>query len=189
MKKLIAVVLLIALALPASAQKWTVKTSAGYYPTVPTVASVFGAVVIGIAVSADEDSNEALDIEIPPFISVEALYSFNERWSVGINTGYTGCAWKVVNKDTQEMKSYTTLNLIPLTAVGRCNYLSRPAVKLYGSLELGAMFSVGGSQIDVVPSVQLNPIGVEFGSRFFGMVEAGVGMHYTGLMAGIGYRF
>lgn len=195
MKKLITIVLLAALSLPAIAQvnevheqKWTVKASAGYIPSVPYVASIFGAIFIGIAVAANEEANETLAIDIPPYCSLEALYSFNERWSVGLNTGYAGCAWKIVDKDTREVKSSTCLNLIPVTAVGRCNYLYRPAVKLYGSLELGAFLTVGGD-FQAIPNIQFNPIGIEFGRRFFGLVELGIGMNYTGLKGGIGYRF
>ena len=50
------------------------------------------------------------------------------------------------------------------------------------------MFAVGGD-FSVVPDIQLNPIGVEFGRRFFGMAEMGVGVNYFGGRLGIGYRF
>lgn len=194
MKKLITAILLIALAVPVFAQepveqKWTVRGSAGLLPTVPTIASLFGAIAVGIAVSANEDNNETLDIELPPFFGIDILYNFNSRWSAGLSTGYAGCVWNVVDKDTRAVHSSSYLNFVPVNAVGRCNYLSRPKVKLYGSLEAGVLLSVGGDSLDLAFDAQLNPIGVEFGERLFGMAEAGVGMNYFGGRIGIGYRF
>jgi len=199
MKKLITIVLLAALSLPVfaqvtetSEQKWTVRGSAAYFPTVPTLTSFLGAIFVGIAVSLNKDENgnptEKLDINIPPAFQIDALYSFNDRWSAGLSTGYTGCVWKVVDINTGATNSTTFMSFIPICAEGRLNYLNKPAVKLYGSLEAGVMLSVGGG-VQVVPDVQLNPIGVEFGKKFFGMVELGVGMNYTGGRIGIGYRF
>ena len=196
MKKLITIVLLAALALPVFAQelfpekpveqKWTVRASAAYYPTVPTVALPF--IAIGIGLANQNNETEKTDITFPPFCQIEALYSFNPRWSVGLGVGYSG--FEMVTKEiaTGNVTKRDYFTLMPITAIGRCNYLNRPAVKLYGSLELGAFFTIGGD-FEVVPDVQLNPIGVEFGKRFFGLVELGVGLNYVGVNAGVGYRF
>lgn len=194
MKKLITSILLLALAMPVFAQdpveeKWTVRTSAGYLPSVPVVVSLFGAIAVGIAVSANEENNETLKIDIPPFLSFDVLYSFNSRWSAGISTGYTGCVFNIVDKDSGAVHSRQRNIFIPLDAVGRCNYLSRPSVKLYGSIEAGMLLVAGSSDLSVSFDAQINPIGVEFGRRFFGMVEAGVGMNYFGGRIGVGYRF
>ena len=210
MKKLITIVLLAALAVPVAAQelvftdeqtqpqeltlpqpkeqKWTVRGSVGFFPTVPVMIDIFGGMFVGIAVGLNKDANETLDFDLPPYFALEGMYSFNESWSVGLGTGYLGTTFKVVDKDTREVKSSSVISIFPLTAIGRYNYLNRPAVKLYGSLELGGMFMFQ-DELQVVPDVQLNPIGVEFGRRFFGMVELGIGMNYTGLKGGIGYRF
>ena len=171
-------------------QKWTVRASGGYFPTVPTLASLFGAIIVGIAVEANEESNEKLDIEIPPYFGVDVLYNFNSRWSAGFSTGYTGCVWKVVDKDTgavnKEKTSYLTF--VPVTVVGRCNYLARPKCKLYGSIEGGVTLALD-DEVDLGPCFQINPFGVEFGSRFFGLFELGAGVNYIGGRFGIGYRF
>lgn len=196
MKKLITIVLLAALALPVFAQelspekpveqKWTVRASAAYYPTVPTVALPF--IAIGLGLANQNNETEKTDITFPPFCQIEALYSFNPRWSVGLGVGYSG--FEMVTKEiaTGNVTKRDYFTLMPITAIGRCNYLNRPAVKLYGSLELGAFFTIGGD-FEVVPDVQLNPFGVEFGKRFFGLVELGVGLNYFGVNAGVGYRF
>lgn len=196
MKKLIAATLLFALALPVFAQeepqepKWTVRASGAYIPSMPTIVSLFGAIAVGIAVSANEDNNETLDIQLPPVFTVDALYSFNPRWSAGVSATYAGSVWNIVDKDTREIHSSQLNSFISLCAVGRCNYLNRPAVKLYGSIEAGGMLVAGSSSASLAGCFQVNPIGVEFGSdSLFGLVEAGVGMNYLGGRAGIGLRF
>ena len=190
MKKLITAILLLALAVPAFSQdyqvsKWSIRASGAYYPTVPFI--VLPWLGLGVGLSADKDAGETSQIDFPPYVSLEAAYSFNERWSLGLNTGYAGLTGKVLNADGS-VKSSSSLVLIPLTVVGRCNYLNRPAFKLYGTLEAGAMFSVDGT-FDAIPDVQLNPIGIEFGRRLFGLVELGAGVNYVGVRGGLGYRF
>ncbi len=198
MKKLITLVLLLALAVPVLAQdydfepeeKWTVKANAAYLPTVPILIDLFGGIFAGIAIGLNKDSNETLDFTTPPYISVEGLYSFNEDWSAGLSVGYCGTVFKTVDKDTREVHNRSTITLIPINVEGRLNYMNRPKCKLYGSLEAGIFLNLGnGDGSPVVPDVQLNPIGVEFGRRFFGSVELGIGMNYTGVRGGIGYRF
>ena len=194
MKKLITILLLLALAAPVFAQdyseeKWTVKASAAYLPTVPVLVDLFGGLFAGIAIGLNKDANEALDFDLPPYFSIEGLYSFNEDWSLGLSLAYCGTVFKVVDKDDKSIvKSRSYINFFPVTVVGRLNYLNRPAVKLYGSLEAGAFISIQ-DDFQVIPDVQLNPIGVEFGRRFFGSLELGIGMNYTGVRGGIGYRF
>ena len=194
MKKLITAILLLALAMPAFSQeyqeqKWTVKATTGYFPTVPVLVDLFGAIFVGIAIGLNEEANETLEFGLPPYFVLEGMYDFDGRWSAGIGTGYLGTAFKIVDKDTRAVKSVSYLTFIPLTAIGRCNYLNRPAVKLYGTLEAGAMFAGGSGDFSVVPCFQLNPFGVEFGRKLFGVFELGIGMNYTGARAGIGYRF
>lgn len=196
MKKLISAILLFALAVPVFAQelpevqepKWTVRASVGYIPSLPTLVSVFGGIFVGAAISMDKNANETLDIIIPPYLGVDAMYNFNSRWSVGLSTGYTGTIWNTVDKDTREIHSSQQMVFVPLNVVGRYNYLSRPNLKLYGSLEAGALF-IKGSEFDINANVQVNPFGVEFGKKFFGMAEVGVGINYAGGRIGVGYRF
>ncbi len=197
MKKLITIVLMLALAVPVFAQdydfepeeKWTVKASAAYLPTVPILIDLFGGMFAAIAIGLNKDANETLEFATPPFFSVEGLYSFNSDWSLGLSLSYCGTAFKTVDKDTREVHNVSYMHFVPICVEGRLNYLNRPACKLYGSLEAGAFVSFGSGDLQLVPDVQLNPIGVEFGRRFFGMVELGVGMNYTGVKGGIGFRF
>ena len=196
MKKLITIVLLLALAAPAFAQdyymiererNWTVKANAGYFPTVPTIVLPFIAIAMGLA-TANKENNEKVDISLPPYASVEGLYSINSKWSVGLSAGYFGSVYRIIDLDDNHEVSRTDLLFIPIALEGRLNYLNRPKVKLYGSLEAGVVISPD-SDSQLIPDVQLNPIGVEFGKRFFGSVELGIGINYTGVRGGIGYRF
>ena len=191
MKKLISIILLCAVTASAFAsepadEKWTYRVSAAYYPTVPLVALPW--LAIGVGLGADKDAGETSKVDFPPYVSLEGIYSFNTRWSLGLNVGYCGLTAHIYNADGTEKGSPSSLVLIPVTAVGRCNYLYRPKVKLYGSLEGGIIFSPDGDS-DVLPNVQLNPIGVEFGKKVFGLVEVGIGLNYTGVRAGLGWRF
>ncbi len=193
MKKLITFIILLTVSAAAFGQepveqKWTVRASAGYLPTVPTFTSIFGAIFVGVVVAANKDNNETLDMNIHPYYGLEALYSFNSRWSLGLGTGYTGSVWNVVNNDTGEVHSSSKTHIVPVNLVGRLNYLNHETVKLYGSLEAGAMLAIGDS-VSLGFDAQVNPIGVEFGRRFFGMAELGIGMNYFGGRIGIGYRF
>ena len=191
MKKLISAILLFALATAAFAseqpdQKWTYRASAAYYPTVPFVALPWWA--IGVGLSADKDAGETSKVDFPPYVSLDGIYSFNTRWSLGLSVGYCGLTAHVYNADGTEKGDPSSLVLIPVTAVGRYNYLYRPKVKLYGSLEGGVIFCPDADS-DVLPDAQLNPIGVEFGRKVFGLVELGIGLNYTGVRAGLGWRF
>ena len=194
MKRLITIVLLLALAAPVFAQdydfaeeKWTVKANAAYFPTVPTIILPFVAIAMGLA-TANKDNNEKSEVSLPPYASIEGLYSINSRWSVGLSAGYFGSVYRIIDLDDNHEVSRTDLVFIPIALEGRYNYLNRPSVKLYGSLEAGIVLSPD-SDTDLIPDIQLNPIGVEFGRRFFGSVELGIGMNYTGIRGGIGYRF
>ena len=191
MKRLLTVLILLAFMVPAIAQnseepKWSIKTTSGYLPTVPILVDIIGVMFVAIPAAA---GNEDLEISIPPYFGVEGLYNFNEKWSLGGSTGYLGTVWKLVDENNhKDVHSKTYLTFVPLTVTGRCNYLNRPKVRLYGSLEAGALFALGKG-VSVAPDFQLNPFGVDFGTDFFGTVEFGLGMQYTGVRVGLGYRF
>ena len=86
----------------------------------------------------------------------------------------------------------------------RFYYLNRPAVRLYGYLGVGAVKYFGydglkGSWRDdygvhfedgtFEAAAQFAPIGVEVGRRWFGFAELGYGTLFSGVRAGVGYRF
>lgn len=75
------------------------------------------------------------------------------------------------------------LNLVS-TTMARFTYINRPKLRLYSGISLGIIvFSC------LLPTAELVPIGVSFGTKFFGFAEVGVGTDYNGCNFGIGYRF
>lgn len=187
---IVSAVLFLCLGASLSAQKsvepcWTVRGSASYLPSVPTVLLPFVAIGIGLSTDSETENSDGL---LLPVFSVETLYSPGPRWSFGVDVSYSRTFFRAVNKTTGEVRNQFDLSLIPVMAEARFNYLSSPRVHLYGSAEAGVLL-LPGNDDPVIFSAQLNPIGVEFGGRFFGLAELGVGFSYTGLRAGIGYRF
>ena len=61
---------------------------------------------------------------------------------------------------------------------------------MYSSIGIGGL--VGKDMDDdlaVFPVGQVSPVGIEVGRKVFGFCELGFGMMYTGVMAGVGFRF
>jgi hypothetical protein len=72
----------------------------------------------------------------------------------------------------------------------RFNWFRRDMVKMYSSIGVGGL--IGSdiySDFIVLPVAQINPLGIEVGRKVFGFCEFGVGILYTGAMAGVGFRF
>lgn len=83
-------------------------------------------------------------------------------------------------------------------------YVNKPKFRLYSAVGLGAVkyfgydnlkyTEYGSSSVTWVDDTwqaafQLSVIGMEFGRKLFGFVDFGTGSMYTGMKAGIGYRF
>lgn len=72
-------------------------------------------------------------------------------------------------------------------------YINRGHFRLYSSLGLGAVKYSGFDKLrpdqTFHPCLQISPLGVEYGGRVFGFLEAGAGNMFIGLQGGIGYRF
>ena len=202
MKKLSALLLALALALPGFARegevfsdapapadyRFTNRIGVSYLPTVPSVAFIFVAIVQGLALEDDEQ----IQYTMPPVFSLEGLYSFNSRISAGLYMDYFSSSYTITKKETGEFVSKGTyINTLSVMPEFRFNYLDREKVKLYGIVAAGAMLA-GGNSSDFQANVcfQLNPVGVEFGgTHFFGFTEIGAGISWFGLRAGLGYRF
>ena len=74
----------------------------------------------------------------------------------------------------------------------RLMYVNRPRIRFFSSLDLGIGVGIktgrdGASDMSMV--LQLNPIGLEFGDRWFGSLKFGVGVEYMGAQIGFGHRF
>lgn len=138
--------------------------------------------------------------------SIGAEYLFARWFSLSFDASaeyfrrnvYDGTSGKIAGK-----ASGTAVTLMPQA---KFVYLNRPAVRLYGYLGVGLVKYIGfevpdaldgnrylagayGGGNSVCAAVQVVPIGVEVGHRFFGFAEVGSGYMFTGLRAGFGYRF
>lgn len=91
---------------------------------------------------------------------------------------------------TSDRTGTDTSLFLYLVPQARFNWVRRDLVKMYSSIGLGVL---AGYDLDkepgILPVFQLNPVGIEVGRKVFGFCELGIGMMYTGAMAGVGFRF
>lgn len=73
----------------------------------------------------------------------------------------------------------------------RVMYCNRPMVRVYSSLAMGAVFLPGFKECDYNTrfAMQFNLAGLEVGRKFYGMMQLGAGTMFSGICAGIGYKF
>ena len=91
---------------------------------------------------------------------------------------------------TSERTGTDTSLFLYLVPQARFNWLRRDLVKMYSSVGLGVLAGYDlGKEPGIMPAFQLNPVGIEVGRKVFGFCEFGIGMMYTGAMAGVGFRF
>ena len=96
------------------------------------------------------------------------------------------------NKDavTDKNTNTDTSLFIYVVPQARFNWVRKELVKMYSSVGIGLM---GGYDLEkepgILPAFQISPVGIEIGRKVFGFCELGLGMMYTGAMAGVGFRF
>ena len=75
----------------------------------------------------------------------------------------------------------------------RFNWLNREYFRMYSAVGLGFGLhhsnDCGYVNREMFPLLQLTYFGISVGKKVYGFAECGVGMQYTGIMAGLGYRF
>lgn len=127
-----------------------------------------------------------------------AEYSYRPlRWlEVGANVSYINFSRLFYDRITTRKIGHHTLNTVGLAAKVRFSFLTRPVVRLYSSLALGA--AIGFEQIKIDRQFQNSTtsyfngsftyFGITVGRRLYGFAEFSVGT--MGLVNfGIGYRF
>lgn len=100
--------------------------------------------------------------------------------------------WRNHYDAVTDSKSGTDVGfMIHIVPNARFTWLNRDIVRMYSSIGLGCMTGTDAETEEflILPSVQLNPVGIEVGRKLFGFCEIGAGTMFTGAMAGIGYRF
>jgi len=134
-----------------------------------------------------------VDYAVCQWFSVSMDFAFTSFW----RDRYNGVNNQLVGPD-----GGTAFYLLPRA---KFMYMNRRYVRLFGSLGLGAALYDGFDKLTYSYTdsdgrirfedssfrgcTQFSPIGVEFGNKLFGFIELGVGTLYTGMQAGIGYKF
>lgn len=115
----------------------------------------------------------SIDCPIKKWVSIPVVLSGNLCWQKKHDPALKASETEI-NGDLQ------------LLSGARFRWINKPAVNLYGTVMAG----IGVWNAEVIPAVQLVPIGVRFGKgHVFGFAELGVGTMYCGGMAGVGYKF
>lgn len=133
------------------------------------------------------------DYAVCPWFSVSLDFAVTSFW----RDRYKGVSNQLAGPD-----GATAFYLLPRA---KFMYMNRRYVRLYGSMGLGAALYCGFDKLTYSytdsdgrvrfedssfrTAAQFSPIGVEFGNKLFGFVELGAGALYTGMQAGIGYKF
>ncbi len=100
------------------------------------------------------------------------------------------CAWRsVYDSVTGDFKDPVVCNTFTILPQVRFTYLSKRYVKLYSSVGAGVRGGVYDHEWKSGVALQLCPIGIMTGRRVYGFTELGFGTLYSGLNAGIGFRF
>ena len=143
------------------------------------------------------------ELGFPGNLNITPRYYVNRWLSVGANLSLEYMSDKVYNSDTDKDTGVTTqiyrgmhsMGVVAIMPCVRFNYMTKPKCTLYGEAQAGVASYFfdehcnGGSDLDVVFSFQVTPIGVTFGSKVFGFAEVGAGWQWIGGQLGIGYRF
>ena len=69
------------------------------------------------------------------------------------------------------------------------NWYTGDRLRVYSGIGYGTMAGYSDGDGHPAHGVQLTPVGVSFGRRFFGFAEIGMGWMYCPSRAGIGFRF
>lgn len=123
-------------------------------------------------------------------ISAEIAWHYKD-WFTFALTMSGNFSWQG-NKDavTDKNTNTDTSLFIYVVPQARFNWVRKELVKMYSSVGIGLM---GGYDLEkepgILPAFQISPVGIEIGRKVFGFCELGLGMMYTGAMAGVGFRF
>lgn len=122
-------------------------------------------------------------------IAVEYTYHFKKWCSFGGIFSYNGIYADNYDRLTSEKLGRDCGEYLLLMPYVRFNYFSRPYVKLYSSVGLGAGYGSFRNEQELTLACQMALFGVSVGRKVFGFCELGVGFMYNGCMVGVGYRF
>lgn len=207
MKKIVSFLLL--LTLSAGAFKASAFTPEDYYKYPNDIAVCYGVASIQTFVSLLAGTMLVIPTAIDGMqfngfhstgcIGVSYHRSLGKTVSVGGTLSYTRVYSGFHGKEDPAVTGKFALNWIVAMAASKFYWFKKPGVAMYTKVGLGAGMSLnrftkkdadgtqgGSSNVVWAPAAQLSPVGIEFGGRFRGFVELGVGMEGI-LNAGVKY--
>jgi hypothetical protein len=124
-------------------------------------------------------------------ISLEINYYLKNWLALSMDLGYNHIWSKRYNGVNDSYEGRQSANAFYVIPEIRFAYLHHPVVKLYSAVGTGVGIYDNFKELDsdVMPEIQLVPIGIMLGRKLFGFAELGFGTVYCGYKAGIGYRF
>lgn len=132
-----------------------------------------------------------------------ADYAFARWFALSVDLSATIVWHDVYNGVSGQKIGSKTGVALCLLPQGKLIYLNRPMVRLYGKFGIGVVKYFGFDRRNresaddgieyldnsFTPGFQWTPLGIEVGRKVFGFAETGIGTLYTGISAGVGYKF
>lgn len=132
-----------------------------------------------------------------------ADYAFARWFALSVDLSATIVWHNVYNGVSGQKTGSKTGVALCLLPQGKLIYLNRPMVRLYGKFGIGVVKYFGFDRRNresaddgieyldnsFTPGFQWTPFGIEVGRKVFGFAETGIGTLYTGISAGVGYKF
>ena len=131
-------------------------------------------------------------------LSLEYFHHTSPKFAVGGIFSYSQYGEDVVLKSNQVKEGERMRNYFTVMPAIKCNWINKEHFALYSKFGIGATFMsekvddltnrTSQSDCHTYLAFQVSAIGVEFGSKLRGFVEAGVGEQGI-ILAGIRYKF
>lgn len=125
------------------------------------------------------------------FIGVDFVRKTWLTSTIMVDLGVARLDRETWNRDAIDHYKYTMLSIMHMW---RFTYLTHQTWSLYSSAGIGLCLGFdesngSESREALIPILQLTPIGVTFGRKFFILAETGFGTNLVGFRLGLGYRF
>lgn len=143
------------------------------------------------------------EVKMTGAFSAEFGFRTGRRWSISLMASCNHVSGSTLRQVTGSGDSYSAAfktsnvngNSIAVIPRWRYDYIIKPGFRMYSSFGMGFGLYLNYHSEDVdydTPlqgEVQLVPLGISFGRKWFGLVETGFGSQYVGGRIGFGYRF
>lgn len=127
--------------------------------------------------------------------TVSYTYNFSRIFALTAGLSYEGGWNEYYSREDDSRLSVFECHYFTPMLTARFSWFNRNLVRLYSSVGAGMAFSrtcsrnTGEYESDTHFSLQVTPVGISVGRRFFGFFELGAGTIYLGGCFGLGYRF